>query len=152
MSDGDGDATLFVVAVDGTEASERALGEAIRQGLQLGAKIALVQVVVPAAMAQPGPARMNIDHLRAELEIAAADTLHAASQRVKQAGLQVSTRVLSGDRREDVGPAVAGFAANHGAAMIFVGSRPKPRAARDHLGSVAEGLQSIATCPVCVVR
>jgi len=143
---------LFVVAVDGSESGEKALKEAIRQGLQLGAELALVMVVVPAALAQRGPLRVEMDQLSAELEMAAADTVHAASLRVKEAGLRVRTRVLTGNRLEDVGPALAGFAANHGASMLFVGSRGRTGAAREHLGSVAEGLQAVATRPVCVVR
>jgi nucleotide-binding universal stress UspA family protein len=143
---------LFVVAVDGTDTSEKALREALRQAKALGAELALVMVVVPAAFAQRGPRRGNDEEMRAELEIAAADTLHAAAQRVKAEGLKVRTRVLSAGRTEDVGPALAGYGANHGAAMIFVGSHGRTGAAREHLGSVAEGLKSVATCPVCVVR
>ena len=132
--------------------SERALGEAIRQARQLRAELAVVNVVIPTVVAQRGPARINMEQLIAEMEMAAADTVHAASQRVKSAGLRVRTKVLSGNRTEDVGPAVAGYAANHNAAMIFVGTRGRTGAARHHLGSVAEGLQAVATVPVCIVR
>jgi nucleotide-binding universal stress UspA family protein len=146
------DGPLFVVAVDGTEASRRALAEAVRQGKQLGAELALVMVVVPVSVAQPGPMRRNMDGMRAEMEMAAADTVHDAAQRVKALGLRARTRVLSGNRREDVGPALAGYAANHGATMIFVGTNDRNAAAREHLGSVAESLKRVATCPVCIVR
>lgn len=142
----------FVVAVDGTESGDKALSEALRQGAQLGAELAVVMVVVPASMALRGPRRQNMDELRADLEIAAADTLHAAAGRANEAGLKVQTRVLSAERREDIGPAIAGYASNHGASMIFVGSHERSSSARDHLGSVAEGLQAVATCPVSVVR
>lgn len=152
MSPGDEGALLFVVAIDGTESGEKALAEAVRQGAQLGAEIALVMVVVPASMALRGPRRQNMDELRAELEIAAADTVHAAAVRAQQAGLKASTRVLTAENREDIGPAIAGYAANHGASIIFVGSHDRSLTARDHLGSVAEGLQAVATCPVSVVR
>jgi nucleotide-binding universal stress UspA family protein len=145
-------APLFVVAVDGSDASGKALDEAMRQAAQLGAEFALVMVVVPTAFAQRGPGRAGMDQLSAELEVAAADTVHAAAKRVKEAGLKARTRVLAGERIEDVGPALAGYAADHGAAMIFVGSHGRKGAAREHMGSVAEGLQAVATCVVCVVR
>ncbi|MGH2687318.1 MAG: universal stress protein [Actinomycetota bacterium] len=143
---------LFVVAVDGSDPGERALAEAIRQGRQLHAELALVNVVVPTVVAQRGPARINMEQLIAEMEMAAADTVHAAAQRVKQAGLRARTKVLSGNRLEDVGPAIAGYAANHEAAMIFVGTHGRTGAARGHLGSVAEGLKAVATVPVSIVR
>ncbi len=143
---------LFVVAVDGSEASEKALTEAMRQAGQLGAELALVMVVVPTAFARRGPRPMSMDQLSAELEVDAADTVHAAAKRVKEAGLKARTRVLAGEREEEVGPALAGYAEDHGAAMIFVGSRGRKGASREHLGSVAEGLQAVATCVVCVVR
>jgi len=118
--------------------------------------------VVEAALARPWPDRSSFCVVNcldlawyAELPTLVADATHEARRlvceaaaRLSQAGLPAETSVITGSPRH----AIATFAGQCSADLIFVGSHDRGAIGRFLLGSVAQGILRAAHCSVEIVR
>jgi len=129
----------LLVAVDGTPASEPALGEAIRLARDLGRQLRVV-------FAQEGAAAGGGDGGRATA------VLEAAQAAAREAGVEAQTRVLEGSRAGGIADAVVAEAGAWPARMIVLGTHGRQGLERLLVGSVAEAVLHRSAVPVLLVR
>lgn len=147
----------FVVAVDGSEAADRALDYALTMLEPLDATITIVHSVEPHVFVEGGQEPIagvptTGDHIVAEsLEDAEArgeHVLEEARAQATEAGVESATELLYGNPVD----ALTSYADDIGADGIFVGHRGVSKRYEGLAGSVAKELVERATCPVTVVR
>ncbi len=147
----------FVVAFDGSEASERALEHAIRVASGLDASLTAVYAVNPQVYSSGGdaPVRSRSDADRRLVVEAVEDAerrgeeiLERAAARAEDDDYAVETELLYGAPVA----AVADFAEDEGYDGIFVGHKGLSESYERVLGSVAKGLVERSRVPVTVVR
>lgn len=133
----------LVVGVDGSADATRALDWAIDEARRRGLKMLLVHgVEVGAAAASPYGTGMVLE----QLEEAGHMVLDEGARRVRDAGLEVDTRMEVGSG------AHALIEASRGAELMVVGSRGHGGFVGMLLGSVSSACTHHAHCPVVVVR
>lgn len=147
----------FVVAVDGSEESERALAHAIDLGEPAGASITAVYVVDPEVHAEPTTApptdisdaedRFVIEDVE-DAEERGQHVLEEAVRFAEEYGSNVGTELLYGTPVEEI----ASYAEEVEADDVFVGRRGLSKRAERVLGSTSKGLVERSTVPVTVVR
>jgi nucleotide-binding universal stress UspA family protein len=147
----------FVVAVDGSEAANRALDYALTMVEPLGATVTIVHSVEPHIVMEGGSQPVTGigdtgDRLTAEsLEDAEARgerILEQAHARATEAGVEATTELLYGSPVESL-PA---YADDTDADGLFVGHRGISKRYEGFVGSVAKEIVERASCPVTVVR
>lgn len=133
----------LVVGVDGSPDATRALDWAIDEARRRNLRMLLVHgVEVGAAASSPYGTGMVLE----QLEEAGRLVLDEAERRVRDAGLEVETRMEVGSG------AHALIEASHGADLMVVGSRGHGGFVGMLLGSVSAACTHHAHCPVVVVR
>jgi nucleotide-binding universal stress UspA family protein len=147
----------FVVAVDGSDASDRALDHAVAMTAAADGELAVVHAVDPDVYDTGGPDPAG-DRSKAERRLIIEDVedaenrgeelLEDAAERAADAGPAVDTELLYGNPVETV----SSFATTDGYDGIFVGHRGLSEREERVLGSVAKGLVERADVPVTVVR
>jgi len=147
----------FVVAVDGSDASDRALDHAVAMAAAAGGELTVVHAVDPDVYDTGGPDPEG-DRSEAERRLIVEDVedaenrgeeiLEDAAERAGDAGLAVETELLYGNPVETV----PSFATGEEYDGIFVGHRGLSEREERVLGSVAKGLVERAGVPVTVVR
>jgi len=147
----------FVVAVDGSDAAERALDHAVAMTLAVDGDLTVVYSVDPDVYDTGGPdpqgdrseaeRRLIVEDVE-DAEARGEDVLADAADRAAETGLTVETELLYGDPVETV----ASFATGEGYDGAFVGHRGLSEREERLLGSVAKGLVERADLPVTVVR
>jgi len=147
----------FVVAVDGSDASDRALDHAVAITAAVGGELTVVHAVDPDVYDTGGPDPEG-DRSEAERRLIVEDVedaenrgeeiLEDATERAADAGLAVEAELLYGNPVETV----PSFATGEGYDGIFVGHRGLSEREERVLGSVAKGLVERAGIPVTVVR
>lgn len=141
---------VLLVATDGSEAARAALAEAIALAKELHTELAVI-TVWRALQGDYGltyaPAAMLDDLLEAERRHAEA-TLREAVEQAEAAGVQVRTRLATGDPVDRI----CAYALEIGARLIAVGTRGHSTVASLILGSVSNGVILNASRPVLVVR
>jgi nucleotide-binding universal stress UspA family protein len=137
---------MIVVAVDGSEHSERALRMGIDIAGKFGADVRIVSVVEPTYL-PPEPYGLAEQVDRATRE-EAARLVGVAVKSVTDAGVKASGEVLDGSPAD----AVARVADEVGADLVVVGSRGKGALGRLFLGSVSDRLVHFLRRPVLVVH
>ena len=147
----------FVVAVDGSEAADRALEYALTMVEPLGATITIVHSVEPHIVVEGGEEPVagvaaTGDRIVAEsLEDAEARgerILEEAQSHATAAGVEATSELLYGDPAE----ALPTYAEDVGADGLFVGHRGISKRYEGLVGSVAKEIVERASCPVTVVR
>ncbi|WP_254544209.1 universal stress protein [Halomarina pelagica] len=147
----------FIVAIDGSEQSERALEYALDLAGATDASVAIVYAVDPAIReyAADAPVASFADaenylvvEDEADTEARGEYVLDRAREYARERGHDVETELLYGD---PVG-SVAEFASGRGADCVFVGHRGMTPRYEELVGSVAAGLVERSTVPVTVVR
>jgi nucleotide-binding universal stress UspA family protein len=140
----------IMVAVDGSATAERGLKEAIALAKDQKAKLAILHVVdlvvVYGAGQFPGA------YIEATRELARETTEHARKTAVA-AGLDPeiqSPEIVTGGYH--VAETIAELAKNWNADMLVVGTHGRRGVSRLLLGSVAERIVRLATCPLLLVR
>jgi nucleotide-binding universal stress UspA family protein len=135
----------LLVAVDGSEASERALGTALELAGLMGASVTALAVEgpLPAYAATVG----EVDEVKREKDLffdrLASDVRSAADR----AGIPVDVVVRAGHAAE----LIPRFARDRHADLIVLGHRG--HFLRDHLlGSTADRVAEHAECPVMIVK
>ena len=136
----------IVMAFDGSDPSQRALGEALRLTREAHAALGVVIVIEEPPVSVFGQlAGLSPEYFRERLEQSAAQAGVVARRLIAQSGLDVSVLTRRG-RPVDVILEVA-----QGADVIVVGTHGYRGLDRMLLGSVAETLVRRSTIPVLVV-
>lgn len=135
----------FVVAVDGSEESDKAVRHAFSLAEPLGADVELVHAITPEIYSDEG--KVLIEDM-SDAEARAESVLADSAEVAREAGAEVETESLYGDAAEEV----AEYADEIGADGIFIGHRGISAEYEDVVGSVAQELVRKATVPVTVVR
>ncbi|MFB6087791.1 MAG: universal stress protein [Haloarculaceae archaeon] len=146
----------FVVAVDGSPESERALDHAVEMATAAGASLTVAYSVDPDVYDTGGtePITDVADAERRLVMESVEDAEERGAEILADASAQVpdsvacDTELLYGDPVETVPE----FAATEGYDGVFVGHRGLTEAQERVLGSVAKGIVERATVPVTVVR
>lgn len=140
----------ILVATDGSPAADAALDEALALAHETGSGIAVMTVWRALqgdfGLAYPSTAVLA-DILEAE-RAHAETTLGAAISRAEEAGVQIVTRLATGDPAETV----CAYADEIDARLVAVGTRGHGTVASLMLGSVSQAVVRHAPCPVLVVR
>ena len=139
-----------VIALDGSEVSEAALGAGVAVAKGLGAPLHLLRVA-DLAVASWGPSEAASAYAEITDEMAQekreADVyLEAAAAPLREAGMNVTTEVRSGPAASEIREAV------RPADLLVVASHGRSGWKRLVLGSVAEELVKNAPAPVLVAR
>lgn len=149
----------FVVAVDGSEQSERTLDHAIDLADAMAAPPSIVVVhsvdpdvytvggTEPIANLADAERRLVTENI-ADTEDRGSDILDEAAAHADRRGVDVETGLLYGDPVEQVPE----FASKEGCDGIFVGHRGHSERTERFLGSVAKGIVERSVVPVTVVR
>lgn len=141
---------LYLVAIDGSPASERALSAAIELAKVARARLSLITVRNIAPLEAPGVAGAAAfavsfpDIAEAEHQL-----LAAAATQATAAGIEVAEAVA--DEGDAVSKIVRKAEQEH-ADLVIVGSHGRKGFPRAILGSVAEKVVRNAPCSVLVVR
>jgi nucleotide-binding universal stress UspA family protein len=146
----------FLIAIDGSTASDRALEYAASLVDTDRDAVTLVHVVDPEVYAQTSNESLSDvsdanDKIVASVRDAedrGARVLDDAHEDAAAIGLDVDTELLYGNPATEV----AAYAADVDADGVFVGTTGKSERAERVLGSVAKNLVERADCPVTVVR
>lgn len=141
----------IVVGTDGSETASEAVRQAVELAREIGARIELVSAYEPVSRARLREEKSQIpDDLqwmvnpREDVDA----TLAEASERVKEAGLDVETYARQGDPAD----AILDVAEETGADLIVVGNKGMTGAKRFLLGSVPNKVSHHAPCSVLIIR
>lgn len=146
----------FIIAIDGSAASDRALEYAGAMVDHDRDSATLVHVVDPDVYAETASEPLGdvtdaqdmiVSSVR-EAEDRGARFLEEAHDDAVDVGLDATTELLYGNPASEV----ASYAADVEADGVFVGTTGKSERAERVLGSVAKNLVERAECPVTVVR
>ena len=147
----------FIVAVDGSEAADRALDYALTMLEPLDATVTIVHSVEPHVVVEGGQEpiagvptagdRIVAESLE-DAEERGEQVLEEARQRATDAGVESTTELLYGNPVD----ALTSYAGDIDADGIFVGHRGISKQYEGLAGSVAKELVERAACPVTVVR
>ena len=146
----------ILMAVDGSDTSNRALEEAINLARDQQATLRLVHVVDDAAVSlmmktPDGPPYLISDYQKA-LHEGGRQLLSTCAARVREAGLEPETKMRTIETLDQhIYDAVAEEAKQWPADLIVIGTHGRRGFSRLMLGSVAEGLARVATLPVLLV-
>lgn len=141
---------VYVVATDGSPASDAALGEALGLARETHAELAVITVW----RALQGDFGLAYPSATALSEILDAERLHAeatlaeAAERAREAGVTARTRLTTGDPVERI----CAHAVEVDARLIAIGTRGHGTVTSLLLGSVSHGVIRQGACPVLVVH
>ncbi len=138
----------FLVGVDGSEASHRAVRFAEGMARQLGAKLILLHVIDWSGFEHLDVESLAERHRDKELEVAQAQTqvLDPIAAELGT-GLDLECKVMHGHVAEQT----AWLAKDRGVAQVFVGKRGRGRFTSLILGSVSMSLAQTCEVPLTVV-
>lgn len=139
----------YIVAVDASEGSERALSAAIALAKTSGGALTLTHIIEWSPFSFHTPDELAERHKRREEELDRAEKalLGPAVAAAKAAGVSCETLIRHGHPAE----MLAEIAAESGAKQIFIGRKGQSKAGLLLFGSVASSLIQISTVPVTVV-
>jgi len=147
----------YLVAVDGSEPSTRALEHATEFASQAGASLRVAYAVEPRVLVEgtgeeaATNAAVGQRIYTEDIEVAeerGEDVLADARETVAAAGLSVEAELLYGDPVDSI----AAYADSENVDGIIVGHRGLSSQVERMVGSVAKGLVENATVPVTVVK
>lgn len=140
--------TNIVVAVDFSDSSPEVLQYAAQ--LAAGSSGAALHVlhVVPDPLQQWGPEAIGVNFAAMDAEWRANAAQQMAVLLAGEASAAVATQVIRVGRAPDT---IAAYAAATAASIVVLGSHGHGAVRRFFLGSVAEQVLRLATCPVLVV-
>lgn len=134
----------ILLPTDGSDASERAIEEAVGLAVRLDAGLTALSVADTAGFQSPGPTGSVVD----ELEADAREAVELAADRAREAGVErVETAVEHGDPAEQIRETAAADDAD----LIVMGTHGRSGIERRLLGSVAETTVRGADVPVLTV-
>jgi nucleotide-binding universal stress UspA family protein len=140
--------TTLLVPVDGTPEGARALGAALPLAQETGARIVLLQVVVPFVQRYFDES-LAVDPMWDEEALTSArGYVETLAGRLRQAGVSAQGRVSRGPISQEI----VGAAGEVGADVIVMSTHALTGAARTLLGSIADEVVRTAPQPVLLVR
>jgi nucleotide-binding universal stress UspA family protein len=140
---------LFVVGVDGSEGSRRALHVAARSAGRIGARLLVVHVIAesPGADLAPVAPEIAFGQQEAELEAARAHMLEPMVAEARDLGVPVELKTLHGEPAATL----AEIAAVREASQIYIGREHHSRVHDLLFGNTLLDLARKATVPVTMV-
>jgi nucleotide-binding universal stress UspA family protein len=138
----------FVVALDGSACSARALDAALALARIEDSKLAVCSVAVPLPVYPASTADGAAEEALAEIRDRAQRIVDGANAKARAAGISAEGCVLSGDPISEI----VGFATKRGADAIVMGTHGRSGLKRLLLGSVAEGVLRASSLPIVTVR
>jgi len=135
----------ILVAIDGSEPSNRAFAKALELARLVGGEVTAL------AIAGPLPAYAatiaEVDEVKREKDLFFGALAARASEQAKAAGVEIRVEVRPGHAAE----VISDFAGEGGYDLVVLGHRG--HFLRDHLlGSTADRVAEHAPCPVMIVR
>ncbi len=152
----------ILVAVDGSESSNRAARVALGLAEILKAELIVLHAIspptsyyrsnfpVPVGMAPPPPSQKEIDAYYAYARRVALGIIGETVSEAKKLGINIKTELPEG--ASSVVETIINHAAKEEVDLIIVGTRGLGGFKRMLIGSVSSGVISHANCPVLVVR
>jgi nucleotide-binding universal stress UspA family protein len=137
----------ILVAVDGSDASQKAARMAADIALRFGSKVT-VAYVIPRLLLPPDAYGLTLAEMEREQRAYAEKLVAEAAAKLGEPGLDLETRVLSGSPPE----CLAEVAEAPDVDLVVIGSRGRGAVARALLGSVSGRLVHICPKPVLVVH
>lgn len=141
----------YVVATDGSSASDAAVTYAAEQAAALDADLEIVHVLIPQTRLEGGQAVFEGE----EAAIGPGERTLAQAERLATdvaAGFDTELEIVTGLLSGQPAPAIADHAADIGADAIYVGHRGLSSEREKVVGSVAKRVVDEAEVPVVVVR
>jgi nucleotide-binding universal stress UspA family protein len=141
---------LIFYATDFSEASERALDEAVGLAQQFGAELRVVHVIEPVhyVTGEEFAAADLYTKLEEAAERNATASMKTLLGKVEKLGVKTESLLLKGTSAEQIVTA----AKERNADMIVIGTHGRTGLSRLFMGSVAARIVSTAECPVLTVR
>jgi nucleotide-binding universal stress UspA family protein len=152
----------ILVALDGSESSQRAAQAAVELAEKLKADLIVLHAISPptsyyrstiaspTGMSLPAPSQHEIDAYYAYARKVALGIVGETESKAKKQGVHVKTDIP--EAVSSVVETIINHAAKENADLIVVGTRGLGGFKRMLLGSVSSGIVSHANCPVLVVR
>jgi nucleotide-binding universal stress UspA family protein len=142
----------ILVAVDGSDTSNRAVEEAIRLAAEMQAELRIVHAVDEAALNWDA-GYVNFGEIQEAYRKSSEAILDRSATAAREAGLKADTKLLESDSvSRRVSEMIAQEATAWPADLIVVGTHGRRGFSHLLLGSVAEGVVRVATKPVLLVR
>jgi len=141
----------ILVAIDGSETSQRALKEAILLAGSLGSSLRLVHVVNKTPWISPGVDQSVLQHLIDDLRGTGECILHDAESAVRAAGLEADGRLIEALGGE-AGEYIVEEAISWPAELVVCGTHGRRGIRRLLLGSDAEYVVRFSPVPVLLIR
>jgi nucleotide-binding universal stress UspA family protein len=140
----------FMVAVDGSDASNRAIDAAAELAKNAGGTLTIVSAAAPLSNEQQNELRRLDSELTDAIDVLARQTLREAETRAGWSGLP-STRIKGIFRWDDPAQMIIGCIMSEKVDAVVVGRRGRGQLAGLLLGSVSQKLATLSPCPVIVV-
>lgn len=142
----------ILVAVDGSDTSNRAVEEAIRLAAEMQAELRIVHAVDEAALNWDA-GYADFGEIREAYRKSGEAILDRAATAAREAGLKADAKLLESDSTgRRVSEIIAQEATAWPADLIVVGTHGRRGFSHLLLGSIAEGVVRVATKPVLLVR
>lgn len=141
----------ILVPIDGSEAGERGLKEAIGLARALSARVRLVHVINKTPWLYSGVPPEVIDQLLDQLRSTGETIMHEATRAVRAAGIEVDHRLIEAPG-ERAGEFIVTEAKDWPAELIVCGTHGLRGLRRVLMGSDAEYIVSHSPVPVLLVR
>jgi nucleotide-binding universal stress UspA family protein len=134
----------ILLAIDGSEHSERATDQAASLAELSGASIKIVYV------ADYSKAMNDVLHTQSkeDLDLARREKLLPFEEKLEALGISFSVKILHGEP----GPAIVDYANSSNADLVVIGSRGLNALQEMVLGSVSHKVVKRADCPVLIVK
>ncbi|KXB02791.1 hypothetical protein AKJ45_00360 [candidate division MSBL1 archaeon SCGC-AAA261F19] len=133
-----------LVAVDGSEYSERAFEYSFEDAKKLNHKLKILSVVQSTAYGGEILERALKSRVKRAEEFT-----EKLKKKAEKEGVDVDSKIITG---VNVSTEIAKFAEENDYDLIVMGSRGKTELGTIHLGSVSEGVVRRAHCSVLIVR
>jgi nucleotide-binding universal stress UspA family protein len=143
----------ILIAVDGSETSQRALGEGLALAKVHRSQLRIVHAVDIASLYLAEAQYVGTERLEAALVEAGKRILAEAAATAEKAGFPAETRLVEIETLQGrVADVIVQEALAWPAALIVVGTHGRRGLSHLFLGSVAEGVVRIAPVPVLLIR
>ncbi len=141
----------ILVAIDGSDAANRGLSQAIELAKHLGGRIRVINVVNKMPLVSPGTPAEVMDRLVDELRGNAESLVHEAVTQARASGIDVDSRIIEsiGDR---AGQYIVDEARAWPAQLIVCGTHGRRARGWMLMGNDAEYVVRHSTVPVLIVR
>jgi len=145
----------ILVAIDSSATAQKALEEAIRMAVALGAGLCIAHAIDAAALVQHGMGLgtyIDIEKVKGEMRDAGNRLLDQAVGKATVAGCRAERLLIESENDRRVAEMIADGARDWRADLVVVGAHGRHGFERMLVGSVAENLVRIAATALLLVR